>query len=114
MTSSDAIGAARPYFGWKVVGAAFLVAAFGFGVGFYGPPVFLHTLHAERGWAISTISAAITTHFLFGALFVAFLPEAHRRWGIAPVTAVGAGCAAAGAVIASRPKNGTAMPSFIF
>lgn len=98
MTSSDAVAATQPYFGWKVVGAAFLVAAFGFGVGFYGPPIFLVTLHAERGWAISTISAAITTHFLFGALFVAFLPEAHRRWGIARVTAAGAACAAVGAI----------------
>jgi hypothetical protein len=27
------------FYGWTVVGAAFVVAAFGWGVGFYGPPV---------------------------------------------------------------------------
>jgi hypothetical protein len=53
------------FFGWKVVWAAFLVAVWSWGVGFYGPSVFLRTLHASHGWAISTISAAITTHFLF-------------------------------------------------
>jgi predicted MFS family arabinose efflux permease len=98
MISSKASDATQVYFGWKVAFAAFVVAAFGFGVGFYGPPVFLRTLHVDRGWPISTISAAITTHFLFGALCVAFLPEAHRRWGIARVTAAGAGCAAIGIV----------------
>jgi MFS family permease len=98
MVSNEATGATEGYFGWKVAGAAFVVAAFGFGVGFYGPPVFLRTLHAARGWPISIISAAITTHFLFGALFVAFLPEAHHRWGVTRVTAAGAGCAAIGVV----------------
>ncbi len=96
MVSVVAARAGETYFVWKVVGAAFLVATFGFGIGFYGPPVFLRTLHAERGWAISTVSAAITVHFLFGALLVAYLPEAHRRWGIARVTQAGAGCAAIG------------------
>ena len=96
MVSETAAKTAETYFGRKVVGAAFLVATFGFGVGFYGPPVFLRTLHAERGWAISTISAAITVHFLFGALLVAYLPEAHRRWGIVRVTQAGAGLAAIG------------------
>jgi predicted MFS family arabinose efflux permease len=99
MVSDQEMGMARLYFGWKVAAAAFFVAGFGFGVGFYGPPIFLRTLHVERGWPIATISAAVTAHFLFGALFVAFLPEAHRRWGIARVTAVGTGCAAIGAML---------------
>jgi predicted MFS family arabinose efflux permease len=89
MISIQATRAAEPYFGWKVVGAAFVLAVFGWGVGFYGPSVFLRTLHVDRGWAISTISAAITTHFLFGAMLVAYLPEAHRRFGIARVTQAG-------------------------
>jgi MFS family permease len=76
-------------FGWKVVWAAFLVAVFGWGVGFYGPSVFLRTLHADKGWAISGISAAITTHFLLSAVLVARLPEAYRRFGVARVTQAG-------------------------
>ena len=86
MVSSDASGRAEPYFGWKVVGAAFVLALFGWGIGFYGPSVFLWTLHGERGWSVALISAAITTHFLFSALFVAYLPNAYARWGLARVT----------------------------
>jgi hypothetical protein len=32
------------FFGWTVV-VAFIVAMFGWGVGFYGPAVFLNVLH---------------------------------------------------------------------
>jgi MFS family permease len=85
-------------FGWKVAWAAFLIAAFAWGVGFYGPSVFLQTLHADHGWPISTISAAITAHFLVGAALVIFLPEAHRRFGIAAVTQAGVVLAALGVV----------------
>jgi MFS family permease len=86
----------RGAFGWKVVRAAFAVAVFSWGVGFYGPAVFLQTLHAERGWAIASISAAVTAHFLFSAGLVAYLPEAHRRFGIAPVTQAGIALSAVG------------------
>lgn len=94
MVSDDAVRGG--YFGWKVAWAAFLLAAFAWGVGFYGLSVFLRTLHAERGWAISTISAAITTQYLFSAVLVAYLPEAHRRWGVARVTEWGIAAAALG------------------
>ena len=73
-------------FGWKVAWTAFLVAVFSWGIGFYGPSVFLVTLHAAHGWTISSISTAISTHFLFSAVLVTWLPEAHRRFGIAKVT----------------------------
>jgi MFS family permease len=86
------------FFGWKVVWAAFFVAVFSFGVGFYGPSVFLRTLHATRGWAISSISAAITLHFLLSGVLVTYLPEAHRRFGIARVTQAGIALAAIGIV----------------
>ena len=60
--------------------------------------MFLRTLHDERGWPIATISAAITAHFLFSALFVAYLPEAYTRWGLARVTQAGIFCTAIGAM----------------
>jgi hypothetical protein len=41
MVSSEVAGAAKTYFGWKIVGAAFVLAVFGWGIGFYGPSVFL-------------------------------------------------------------------------
>lgn len=83
--------APRPgrFFGWRVVGAAFTVAVFAWGVGFYGPSVFLHALHEGRGWPVWLISAAITCHFLLSALIVARLPALHRRFGLVAVTRAG-------------------------
>jgi MFS family permease len=77
------------FFGWKVVAAAFTISAFTFGVGYYGPSVFLSVLHQDRGWPVSVISSAITVHFLVSAVLVTRLPDAHRRFGIATVTQVG-------------------------
>jgi MFS family permease len=99
MVSSETAGSAGIYFGWKVVGAAFAVAVFGFGIGFYGPSVFLRTLHGGRGWPISLVSAAITAHFISSALCTAYLPEAYDRWGVTRVTQAGAVCAAVGIVL---------------
>ena len=86
------------FFGWKVAWAAFVIAVFSWGIGFYGPSVFLQTLHATRGWSISSISAAITTHFLLSAAIVAYLPEVHRRFGLAWITLAGIGLSALGAM----------------
>lgn len=77
------------FYGWKVVWVAFVIAGFGAGVGLYGPSVLLQALHASRGWAISTISAAITTHFLLSALVISVLPEIHRRISLATATIIG-------------------------
>lgn len=82
-------GAAQGFFGWRVVWAAFVVAVFGWGVGFYGPPVFLFAVHEARGWSVALVSFAATTHFLLGALVVANLPALHRRIGVAGTTRLG-------------------------
>jgi MFS family permease len=84
--------------GWKVVWVAFTVAVFGWGLGFYGPPVYLPVLHAKHGWSISLISSAITAHYLVGAVLIANLPSVYRRFGIGLVTVAGAVLAGAGAV----------------
>jgi MFS family permease len=96
MVLEEMTGRTPRFFGWKAVWTAFLVAVFAWGVGFYGPSVFLRTLHADKGWAISGISAAITTHFLLSAVLVAYLPEAYRRFGVARVTQAGVACAILG------------------
>ena len=84
------MGGAKRFFGWSVAWAAFALAVFAWGIGFYGPSVFLQTLHASHGWSISEISAAITFHFLLSALLIAYLPEIHSRFGIAGTTFGGA------------------------
>ena len=63
---------------------------FGWGVGFYGPGVYLAALHRVHGWSISTISLAITAHFLVSAVLITALPDAYRRFGVASVTIAGA------------------------
>jgi hypothetical protein len=80
---------ARIFFGWRVVGVAFAFAVFAWGVGFYGWSVFLHALHESRGWSVSLISAAITAHYLLSAGMVAYLDDAHRRFGIVATTRAG-------------------------
>ena len=91
-------GAGAGFFGWRVVWAAFVIAVFGWGVSFYGPPVFLEAIHEKRGWPVSLVSAAVTCHFLLGALIVANLAGLHRRFGLVAVTRAGAVAAAVGIV----------------
>lgn len=92
--------------GWSVVWVAFVIAVFGWGVGFYSPGVLLLTLHASKGWPVAMISSAITAHFLIGAALIVYLPEAHRSIGLAQTTIIGAVLAGAGIVawsVASAP-----------
>ncbi|MFM9845745.1 MAG: MFS transporter [Hyphomicrobiaceae bacterium] len=92
----------KRFFGWSVAWAAFALAVFAWGIGFYGPSVFLQTLHTSRGWSISEISTAVTVHFLLSALLIAYLPEIHRRFGIARTTLGGALLMAVGLIAWSR------------
>ena len=66
----------RSFFGTHVVRAAFVLAIFGWGVGFYGPPIFLHAVVERTGWPLVTVSSAVTLHFLFGAIVVVNLRRA--------------------------------------
>jgi predicted MFS family arabinose efflux permease len=87
---------ASRFYGWTIAWVAFVVAVFAWGIGFYGPSVYLQTLHTAHGWSISAISGAITMHFLCSAAIVAYLPDIHRRLGIANTVAAGALLTAAG------------------
>lgn len=89
---------ARPFFGWHVVAATFVLAVFGWGVGFYGPPVFLYAVVARTGWPVAMVSGAVTLHFLVGAGVVANLPRLYRRFGVPVVTLAGAALLAIGVI----------------
>jgi hypothetical protein len=94
------------FYGWRVVGATFVLAVFGLGMGFHGPAVYLHAVYERTGWPLALISSAVTTHFLAGAVVVANLPALYRRFGIPTVTKAGAMLLAAGVfgwAIASAP-----------
>lgn len=86
------------FHGWRVVSAAFVLAAFGLGFGFYGPPVYLDAVRERNGWSVSLVSVAVTMHFLIGAVVTANLPSLYRRFGIATVTKTGALALALGVV----------------
>lgn len=82
----DQVVRTKHFYGWRVVGGAFVLGVFGWGTGFYGPPVFLSIIHETRGWPVGLIASAITLHYLAGALFGANLPALHRRFGVSAVT----------------------------
>jgi MFS family permease len=69
------------YSGWRIVGVCFLVATFGWALGFYGQSVYLAELQRVHGWPASTIATATTFFYLVGALFVTFVSEAMRALG---------------------------------
>jgi predicted MFS family arabinose efflux permease len=69
------------YEGWRIVVVCFLVATFGWGLGFYGQSVYVAELHRLHGWPASLVSGGTTFFYLFGALLVAFVSEAIRAFG---------------------------------
>ena len=95
-TAQAAEASSATFYGWRVVGAAFVLAVFGWGVGFYGPPVYLHAVSEARGWSLWLVSSAVTTHFLVGAIVTANLPRLYGHLGVPAVTKLGALALAAG------------------
>lgn len=91
------------YEGWRIVAVCFLLATFGWGLGFYGQSVYVAELQRAHGWSASLISAGTTFFYLFGALLVVFVGEAVRKYGarlclIAGTLAMAAAAVAIGAV----------------
>ena len=85
------------YHGWLVVAAAFLVALFGFGLGFYGPGVYLVALEARHGWPVAELAPAITLYYAFGAALLFFcVGPLFDRYGARRVVTAGALAMAAG------------------
>src|SRR5882672_4727327 len=87
------------YEGWRIVVVCFLVATFGWGLGFYGQSVYVAELHRLRGWPASLISSGTTFFYLFGALLVAFVSEAIRAFGPRNCLVAGVLALAAAAVL---------------
>jgi predicted MFS family arabinose efflux permease len=92
------------YDGWRIVAVCFLVATFGWGLGFYGQSVYVAELHRLHGWPASLISSGTTLFYLFGALLVVFVSEAIRAFG--PRNCLLAGvCAMAAAAVSIGLAN---------
>src|SRR4030095_8607808 len=86
---------------WWVVGCAFLLALWGWGLGFYGLSVYLVSLRAVRPWSTSQISAAFTAYYLGGAVLTLFAGDVFRR--VWPRAAVTTGPLAMSAAVAVLP-----------
>ena len=69
------------YDGWRIVAVCFLLATFGWGLGFYGQSVYVAELQRLHGWPASLISSGTTFFYLFGAALVAFVSEAIKAFG---------------------------------
>jgi len=77
------------FYGWKIVGVCFLVALFSFGIGFYGPGIYLVSLQALHGWSTSVIASAITAYYLLSGSLILFMGEAFDRFGPRRVVLLG-------------------------
>jgi MFS family permease len=86
------------YEGWRIVVVCFLLATFGWGLGFYGQSVYVAELQLQHGWPASLISSGTTFFYLFGALLVVFVGEAVRKFGPRPCLIAGTMAMAAAAV----------------
>jgi predicted MFS family arabinose efflux permease len=91
------------YDGWRIVVVCFLLATFGWGLGFYGQSVYVAELHRLRGWPASLISSGTTFFYLSGAGLVVFVSEAIKVFGpraclLAGVFAMAAAAVAIGEV----------------
>src|SRR4029079_17845237 len=69
------------YDGWRIVIVCFLLATFGWGLGFYGQSVYVAELHRLYGWPASLISGGPTFFYLFVAAVVVFFTQAVRALG---------------------------------
>jgi MFS family permease len=84
------------YYGWKIVIVCFLIALFSFGIGFYGPGIYLVSLQARHGWSTSLISSAITAYYLLSGTLIIFMGDAFARFGPRRVVLLGMAAMVAG------------------
>jgi predicted MFS family arabinose efflux permease len=78
------------YHGWWVVFCTFVIALYGWGLGFYGLSLYLVALHKAHGWSPATISSAITFYYIAGAFLVMEVGDVILRHGARPVVLIGA------------------------
>lgn len=98
------------YHGWRVVGCAFAVAFFGWGLGFYGPGIYMVALQRQHGWPTDVIASAITLYYVAGALMIAGIGRAFDRFGPRRTVIGGAFAMAAGVLVLSRVTASWQLP----
>lgn len=80
----------RPlFYGWYIVIVCFLIALFGWGLGFYGTGIYLVALRAQHGWPTSFIASAFTVYYLLSSILIVFIGDALERFGPRRVVLLG-------------------------
>lgn len=82
--------ALRSFPGWRVVAGCFIVLLVNSGLAFYGLAVYLNAFSKEQGWALGSISFAITIFFVIGGLIGLVAAKLIERFDVRYVIAVGA------------------------
>lgn len=82
-------GGASVFYGWRVVAACFVIAAFAWGLGLFGASVYLQAVTAANGWSVSGVSSAITLFFLVSASVQRTVGRSIDRLGPRPVLLLG-------------------------
>jgi MFS family permease len=95
----------RLYHGWRVVDAAFVIALFSWGVGFYRAGIYLQALQARQDWPTAEIAPAITLYYALGATLIVFAGRLFDRFGPRRVVAAGATAMACGLVLLAHASH---------
>ena len=104
----------RYFYGWNVVAVTLVMALFSWGLGFYGPSVYLATLQRLHGWSAATVATPVTVYYLAGAILVSRFGVAFSRYGPRPVVAVGTlAMAASVAALGSVERPWQLYPAFL-
>jgi MFS family permease len=91
--------------GWTVVGVAFLIATFAFGIGFYGVGLYMVVLHDRLGWPVSLISLAITGYYVLSAAMITVVGDAFDRFGPRRVLLMAIGGLAGGVLLVASTAS---------
>ena len=89
---------AKRYHGWWVVFCCFVIALYGWGLGFYGLSLYLVALTKAHGWSPATVSAGITFYYIAGAFLVMQVGDTIQKSGSRVVVLFGVGLMGLGAL----------------
>ena len=101
----DASGQTATFYGWRVVAACFVIAAFAWGLGLFGASVYLQAVTAAHGWAIADVAWAITLFFLVSASVQRIVGRSIDRWGPRPVLSLGTVLMGAGVALIGQSTD---------
>ncbi|MDP2376685.1 MFS transporter [Reyranella sp.] len=89
----------RVFYGWRVVAACFVIAAFAWGLGLFGSSVYLQAVTSAYGWPVAEVASAITLFFLVSAAVQRIVGRSIDRWGPRPILLLGTACISGGAAL---------------